>query len=169
MSGDGTSTRIDRPTDRRELPLPDLHAGGGDLLRGDDGSEPAAGPDDASSSILGRAAAIRFPELSELAGREKINALTDHITATAIGRGDLEELRLEANASLLALRRSFDALLPGRHYRTRALADEARRAANPKLAQDIDTAAWLVARCTEQINRLDRDYDAASRAYTLLA
>jgi hypothetical protein len=149
--------------------LPDLLAGDRDVLRGDAGAGPAAGSDGGSESILARAAALRFPKLSELAGREKIDALTDHIVATAISRGDLDELRLEAHTNLLGLRRRFNRLLAGRSFRTHALADDARRSADPQLADDLDSAAWLIARCTEQITRLNGDYDAASRAYTLLS
>lgn len=118
-------------------------------------------------SVLARAAGVRFPNLRELTPVERISALVDHIADTAILRGELEELRLNAHVKLLEVRDRLDQMPSA--GRNRASIDEAKRAAAPELAREQDHGKWLVARCTEQINRLDRDYDAASRAYTLIA
>ncbi len=127
---------------------------------------PADAPEQADST-LARAAALRFPNLSELHGSERVEALTDHIVETANVRGELEELRLEANVELLRISQQF-ARMPTAG-RNRAATDEAKRAAAPELAAEQEHSRWIVARCTEQINRLGgSDYDAASRAYTLL-
>lgn len=140
------------------------------MLHGD-GGEPAAGSGDAqrSSSILQRAAALRFPSLRDLPPRDRVEALVDHIQDTAIARGELEELRLEAQANLHELRQRFNKL-PAPSNRSKAGADEARRALDPVLAERIDGARWLVERCTEGIMRMGgSEYDAASRTYTLLS
>lgn len=125
-------------------------------------------PDAEVDSTLARAAALRFPNLTELHGREKVERLVDYITETAIARGELEELRLETHISLLDLQKRWLAIdVPAN--KTQAQADAARRLRNPVLAEQVETARWLIARCTEQISRLGgTDYDAASRAYTLL-
>jgi hypothetical protein len=149
--------------------LPGLPGENRHLLRGA-GDGPASGsgedPGDAGLSILGAAAAVRFPDLRTLGRREKIDALTDHIAATAIARGDVEALRLEAHANLLDMRDRWSRLPT---FASKSQTDDQRRQMDPELARDIDRAQWLVVRCTEQINRLDRDFDAASRAYTTLS
>lgn len=168
MSADGSTTQgLGLP--RRGLDdLPGLQDEAPDVLRGASGEPPAGSGGDAGSA-LARAAALRFPDLSEKHGREKIDALTDHIMQTAIVRGDLEELRLQAHVNLR------DALadlvrVPVGVSKPRAAVDDARRRAAPAVAERVDGARWLVERCTEQINRLGgSDYDAASRAYTLLS
>jgi hypothetical protein len=120
-------------------------------------------------SALARAVQVRFPDLRQLHGRAKIEALVDHITETAIVRGELEELRLEAQTIAFEARNRLNRL-PAAVLRSRAAAVEARRAADPETAERLDGAQWLIDRCTEQINRLGgSEYDVASRAYTLLS
>lgn len=119
-------------------------------------------------SVLARAASLRFPDLSQLTGAARVEALTDHIVTTAIMRGELEELRLEANVELLEVSKRL-LRMPATVRGSRAATEEARRLAAPELASKQDQARWVTQRCTEQINRLGgSDYDAASRAYTLL-
>lgn len=100
-------------------------------------------------------------------GADRIEALVDHITETALARGDVEELRLEAHVQLLATTSRLNAMPAA--GRNRAATDEARRAAAPDLAAEQDRSRWVIDRCKEQVNRLDADYDAASRVYTLLS
>jgi hypothetical protein len=117
---------------------------------------------------LARAARLRFPDLRELHGRARIEALVDHITEAAIIRGELEELRLEAQVQARDTRRHLDRV-PATVLRSRAAAVEARRLADPGAAQQLDDAQWVIDRCTEQIHRLGgSEYDVASRAYTML-
>jgi hypothetical protein len=143
-----------------------------DLLRGA-GGEPAAGSggdQGGATSVLARAAKLRFPKIRDLNGpRERIDALVDHITDTAILRGELEEVRLNAETELLLLRGRWNRI-PTVRGKTQSASEAAKRDANRDLAEQIDTARWLIARCTEAIARFGgSDYDAASRAYTLLA
>lgn len=118
---------------------------------------------------LARAAALRFPDLPGMEGRERVDALIDHIAHTANLRAELEELRLSANVHILEVRSRLNKV-PALNARTKVAAEESRRAANPALADQLDRAQWVVDRCTEQIARMGgSDYDAASRAYTLLS
>jgi hypothetical protein len=83
-------------------------------------------------------------------------------------RGELEELRLEAHTRLFTALKEL-AALPVAVTRSKPAIDEAKRQARPDLAELVDGSRWLIARCGEQIERLGgSDYDAASRAYTLL-
>ncbi len=140
------------------------------MLRREPGAQSASEPDggEGTGSTLARAAALRFPNLKELQGRERIEALIDHITDTAIVRGDLEQLRLEAHTRLHAALGEMVGVVVG-SSKTKTARDDAKRLVRPDLAETIDGTRWLISRCTEQIERLGgTDYDAASRAYTLL-
>lgn len=149
--------------------LPRLQGEDGLVLRGA-GAQPAAGPGDDEGSTLARAAALRFPSLREIPQpRARVEALVDYISDTAIIRGELEELRLEAETQLLELRARWRSL-PMPSNRTAPQVEAARRAADPALGASLDRARWMVDRCSEAIARFGgSDYDAASRAYTLLS
>lgn len=148
--------------------MPDLRAGSDHLLRGpSDG--PAAGSGGEERGALARACAIRFPDLRELQGRERVEALIDHITETAIARGELEELRLAAYVQLRDAEGELSRITTG-VTKSAAAINEAKRSIRPDLAVRVDDARWTINRCTEQINRMGgSEYDAASRAYTLLS
>lgn len=142
------------------LPLPDP---------GKSAPEPEPPMPEVDTGCLARSAALRFPDLRELQGRERVEALIEHISDTAILRSEVEELRLSAHVQLLELRSQLRRI-PAPGARTKQMAEDTRRAANPGLADQVDRAQWVVDRCTEQISRLGgSDYDAASRAYTLLS
>lgn len=139
------------------------------VLRPNASVEPPAGSGGDEGGTLARAATLRFPDLGEKHGREKVDALVDHITHTAILRGELEELRLGAYVDL---RKHLAELsrVPTGVTKSRPAIEEAKRQARPDLADRIDSARWLIDRCTEQIARMGgTEYDAASRAYTLLS
>lgn len=137
------------------------------MLRGA-GSEPTAGSSD-DQGVLARAVAVRFPDLSQLSGSGRTYALADHIADTAIVRGDLEQLRLEAHVGLRDARERLHRI-PATQHKSKSAAEESRRAQAPELAREIDHWQWIVDRCTEQIARFGgTEYDAASRTYTLLS
>lgn len=148
--------------------MPRLQAEGDDVLRGEPGGEPAPGPDD--TSTLARSVALRFPDLTQIENaRERTEALQDHIVATAIMRGELAELRLHAHVSLQEALKSWRKI-DVRTARTGPQMDDVRRRQRPDLAERIDDAKWTIARCTEELDRHGgTEYDAASRAYTILS
>lgn len=167
MSTDGSATSGLGIPSRGLDDVPGLQTEDRDLLRGA-GGEPASGSGD-DEGVLARAAAVRFPDLSEKQGRERIEALVDHINHTAIARGELEELRLQAHVNLRAALAQL-ARVPSSAFKSRAAIEESKRQARPEIAEQIDGARWLVERCSEQINRMGgSEYDAASRTYTLLS
>lgn len=136
------------------------------MLRGFDGADNF---DDAgTTSILGRAVSLRFPDIREKRGRECVDALVDFITETAIVRAEVEELRMRGHVQLLDARKRL-ARVGGPVARTKQATDEMRRGMWPDIAEEIDHWRWVIDRCVEQINRLGSDYDAASRAYTLVS
>jgi hypothetical protein len=148
--------------------LPGLQDEAPDVLRGAGGESPAEpGGDPRVTSILSRAASLRFPSVVDLSAREKIEALSDYIMQTAIGRGELEELRLEAHTNLRTAKLQLEEIFVPSG--SKAAVEQARRRAAPDLAAEVDGARWLVERCGEQISRLEADYTAASRTYTLLS
>jgi hypothetical protein len=166
------------------LPGPDEHVlrgepsaddapGPGETSRRTDGGEPAGSDGGGERSVLHRSVTLRFPDLTEfsggLRGAEIISALMDHITATAIMRGELAELRLDAQTSLHADRKRWRKLHVGRKFRTVTELEAFKAEVHPALADRIADAEWTIARCTEEMKRMDADYEAASREYTLIA
>lgn len=135
------------------LELPDLH-------------EPETDSEAPEDSVLLRSVKLRFPRLRDLIGtRGKVNALEDHIAETAIMRGELAELRLEANLDLKEAQQAWDDLAVSGAGKSIA---EAKRRARPDLHKKIKDARWLVERCSEEIERMDADYTSASREYTVV-
>lgn len=124
--------------------------------------------------IIFRAARIRFPVLGQTVRlNEKIDALEDYIAKTAIVRGDLEEARLWAHEALSSLRNTYEDIEPDeevlRGRRGRDAVKEAKAATDPATIGAMEDSQYLIDRCTDQIDRLELDYQAASRTYTLLS
>lgn len=173
MPGDETATPDLRLSGGGFDDLPDVQCEDGLVLRGAGGESTAGSGGDKGGDdlpVLLRAAQLRFPNLKEIrAPRERVDALIDYISETAIIRGELEELRLETETELLDHRARWRNL-PVPTNLSAPQTEAARRKANPQLAETLDRARWLVDRCSEGIARFGgSDYDAASRAYTLIA
>jgi len=117
--------------------------------------------------LLMRSTQLRFPSLNETHPREKVAALEQHICATAAMRGELAELRMEAHTRLYVALDQWDDMQVGGD--TGPKREDAKRRARPALWKEIKLCRWLVERCTEEMARMDQDYQSASRAYTLIA
>ena len=168
MSGDWNGPQVDDPPGGGKLPLPELRHDERVLRGAGDGSAAGSGEGPRELGALARAVAVRFPDLTGKQPRERVEAIIDHIAETAIVRGELEELRLEAHVDLRAAIAELTRVPTG-VTRSAAAIMEAKRQARPDLAARADMARWLVERATEQINRMGgTEYDAASRTYTLL-
>lgn len=141
------------------LPLPALH------------TDVTPEPEPETDSVLARSVALRFPTLKPeglaLTGAQKCELLMDHIADTAIMRGELAELRLEAHARLLNSEKEWEEIQVSDS--SLAAKERARERARPTLARFRRLARWTIDRCTEEIDRMDADYNSASRAYTILS
>lgn len=114
---------------------------------------------------------------------EKIEKLESYILDVAYARGEAEQARLYAYAAVRRLTIEWDHLkdweLSFDPDVTKALAKaakatqpqikEAKRQIRPDLFDGIEHGQYLVKRLTEQIKRLEKDEDVASRAYTLVS
>lgn len=130
-------------------------------------------------TTLFRAAALRIPRFDErdtVGGR--IGKLENYLLLSAQTGGDLEEARLHAQQALFDLTKLWDDLQgweihapESERARTKAAIVEAKRLTDPDLYDSIMEAKWLIARLTEQIQRLRRmgDDQIASRVYSLMA
>jgi hypothetical protein len=139
------------------------------VLRGEPGAQSEPEPDPLEGSTLGRSVRLRFPDLSTCANpRERSEKLQEHIVATAIMRGELAELRLATHMALQEALKSWRKItVTGR---TGPQNDEQRRRQRPDLADKIDDAKFIIARCTEELDRHGgTEYDSASRVYTILS
>lgn len=104
--------------------------------------------------------------------------LENYLLLTSRVRGDLEEGRLYMQQALRDLDIQWKNLTGWELFapaetkaRTGPAIERAKRMVDPAIADGIDEAKWLIARLTEQINRLSHmgDDQVASRIYTLIA
>lgn len=109
---------------------------------------------------------------------EKIEQLESYLLEVAFARGRAEEARLYAYAAVRQLREEWDHLegwegdfgSPEKAAKaTQPQIKEAKRQVRPDLYDSIEKGQYLVKRLTEQIKRLEKDEDVASRAYTLIS
>ncbi|GAC1530001.1 MAG: hypothetical protein NVS3B1_22090 [Marmoricola sp.] len=158
---------------RRIDDLPTLQSEDGELLRGrDSGVDADPGSEPSDTSCLAESVVLRMPVFTaEMSGRQRAELLQDHILETAHMRGRLAELRLNAQINLRAATSEWVGTATlRRSSRSAKATEEMKREENPELARRIDGAKWLIARCTEEMDRLGgNDYEAASRAYTILS
>lgn len=120
-----------------------------------------------------RAAELRFPKYDpEQAPGQKIMALEEYISQTAIGRAELltaQDWLLEARK---ALRDQWDAIeghtAQLKKDATQAQVDAAKRRIKPEVYDGLDAAKEMLGSIERQVRRLEKDYDAASRTYTLI-
>lgn len=159
----------------RELDLPGLPDEARDVLRREpdaDGDPGAAGNEGEAgeASVLWRSVNLHFPDLTDCPAAQRAEKLQDHILATAVMRGELARLRLEAHVALRDKRREWDHLLHGVTGKSKAELERRARQQNPKLYDAIEDAKWTIARATEEMDRHGgTEYESASRAYTLLS
>lgn len=128
------------------------------------------------------AAKLRMPRFEERdTTGMRIEKLETHLLTMAMVRGDLEEGRLHIQQALHDLQGEWDDIQGWELYapdsqraRTREAIESAKRQVGPDeeaVYRGIREAKFLIARLTEQINRLSHmgDDQVASRIYTLLA
>lgn len=129
--------------------------------------------------VLFTAAKLRMPRFDDRDTQGmRIDKLESYLLSMALVRGDLEEARLHIQQALFMLQGTWDNLqgwevhLPAsKKARTREEIRQAKRTLDPLTYDGIEDCKFLIARLTEQINRLSRmgDDQVASRIYTLLA
>lgn len=174
MPRDGTAAPGVGLPRRRLDDLPGLQAEGDGLLRGEPGADhdPPDPFDDGfptiGESVLARSVDLRFPNLEELPEGDRPEKLEFFIAAGARMRGELADLRLRASFALKGAERDWDAIV-GCRGKTKAEENAAKARLKPDLWKLIQDARWVTERCTEEMKRHDADFDAASRAYTILS
>lgn len=129
--------------------------------------------------VLFDTATLRMPRFDDRdTTGMRIEKLETYLLTIAMKRGDLEEGRLHIQQSLRNLQLQWEALTGWEEHapatekaRTQAAIRDAKRKTNQPLHDSIEECKWLIARLTEQINRLSKmgDDQIASRTYTLLA
>lgn len=126
--------------------------------------------------VLERSLPLRIPLIDPTsASRERIEALEDYILKTAHMRGDLEEAFHWCVEAGKLLRLEWDGLqgyenaLPRKTTYTKEQVDRAKRTVRPDLWTALQDARTLAVALERQIKRFGgSDYEAASRAYTML-
>lgn len=123
--------------------------------------------------ILRTAMGIRFPRRDPNEHPSaKITALEDYLTDTAVHRGELESALYWAREAEKLLQDQWDEVngwepLIGRRGTDQAVV-EAKRKINPGLYRSLRDVKRLIHDLGRQIRRLEKDFEAVSRDYTLL-
>lgn len=104
----------------------------------------------------------------------KVAKLEEYLNLTACLRGELEEARLHTHEALAKLMAEWDDIegwelhAPNNSRRTQDDIRRAKKFCRPELYSGINSAKHLVARLSEQIRRLEKDDEVASRLYTMV-
>lgn len=108
----------------------------------------------------------------------KIEQLESYLLDAAYGRGDAEEARLYAYAAIRRLTEKWDHIEGWEESfgdplkaakATQPQIKEAKRQIDPETFDAIEHGTYLVKRLSEQVKRLEKDEEVASRAYTLIS
>lgn len=97
----------------------------------------------------------------------KIAALEDYLLLAAFYVGALQQERTEAHVELAPKEQAFDDLQVS--GKTGPERDRNRQTLRPPLWREIKQLRWQIDRLTETLERLDREHDKISRAYTLMS
>lgn len=113
--------------------------------------------------------ALRVPRVRELEPAARSAALEDFMLDSALVCSDLARERMNALVELAGLEDEWDDLQGWEHARrgqSQASVSDAKRTIRPDLARRIKAKRWLVARCDDEMARLEKDGRLVSRAYT---
>lgn len=126
-------------------------------------------------AVLLIAMKLRIPMFAEsFSAKGKIDALETYIEQTAWHRGELEEALYWASDAGKVLRRAWDRIegyqttLRGKGPHTKEQVNEAKRTIQPDTWEGIQDARKLCEDIGRQIRRLELDFQAASRSYSLI-
>jgi hypothetical protein len=119
---------------------------------------------------LDAAKGLRMPRLTRKQGtRERLDSLEDYMLETAWHRAELMEGRMAVYEDLHTLKEEWDHLdgwQALKRTKTETAVEDAKRQLRPDIYNAIQKAEWLIARLTEQMERLDREATICSRAFT---
>lgn len=125
---------------------------------------------------LESALVVRIPAYDpQMHPRERVQKMEEYITRTAEVRQELEEALYWCMEAGKALKLQWDgvegyqASLPRGSRHTKDQVDEAKRVISPGVWAGLTEARELVKSLHRQIRRIELDYEAVSRSYTLLS
>lgn len=124
--------------------------------------------------ILVTAMRLRFPRMDPNSHpTEKITKLESYLTDTAIHRGDLEEALYWAREAEKVLEDAWDGIegweaIRDKKRDTDQAVLDAKRKVKPDLYRGLRDVRRLIHDIGRQIKRLEKDYEAVSRDYTVL-
>ncbi len=120
-------------------------------------------------------ARLRMPTFTaDDTGSFKVDKIENYMGDLAVARGDLEEARLWADHIRHALDDEWNKIDGWQQHVSKPNSAtgpqiiEAKRRIKPDIYDAIREAKWVVAKLTDQIKRLEKDEENASRRYTLL-
>lgn len=115
----------------------------------------------------------REPHPDAASPAERIRQMEEYIQITGYWEGELNEERVKWLADKEPLRREWGEIPESewghlRRTRTETAVDQAKRQVRPELYTKIQDCDWMVKRLTEEVGRMGREYDRASRVYSLI-
>lgn len=121
---------------------------------------------------LSTAAALRVPVFEKgTPSRAKVDALEEYTLLSAYWQGECHQERLGEHGKLDDAQHEWDHLAGWEAFRrskTETAVEDAKRQIRPDLYDTIQRTKRLVARLSEEIDRLERDAAKVSRAYTMI-
>lgn len=104
---------------------------------------------------------------------ERIRQMEEYVSLTGYWEGELCEERVKWLADKEPLRREWNEIPEDewqhlRRTRTETAVDQAKRIVRPALYDKIQDCDWMIKRLSEEIQRMGREYDRASRTYTMI-
>lgn len=127
------------------------------------------------SEAFKTARALRVPLWSragDVSTADLAEELAEFMLLSAYYAGELADERLDHYITLRRLQGEWDHLEGWEMFRTGktdSSRDEAKRVMRPELWDELATTKWIIARLSEEIDRLNRDAEkAVSRTYTML-
>jgi len=111
-------------------------------------------------------------EETPTAASAKVEKLEEYLGDVAIARGDLEEARLWADHTRHSLEEAWEKVegwqqqVPNKATGPQIM--EAKRKIDPATYGALRECKWVIAKLGDQIRRLEKDEEVASRRYTLI-
>lgn len=97
---------------------------------------------------------------------EKLDALEEYSLTCGFYQGELHEARLRAYEELVEHERRWADVQPiTTRNKTETAREDSKREANPALWEALRETRWLIARLTEEVDRLERDKALCSRIW----
>lgn len=115
----------------------------------------------------------REPHADAASPAERVRQMEEYIQVTGYWEGELNEERVRWLVNKVEIQDEWDRIPreeweQHRRTKTETAVAQAKRMVRPDLYDQMQDNEWMVRRLTDEIARMGREYDRASRVYTLV-